>query len=99
MGSVTSWLPHNVKIINAEEPGVAPRPQYVEYLGGRKFLVIPKHNYMSVSSSGGMSKPEETIQTPQPMEVPTNSASLGPGGDDVKDEPPSPNPAVRNSNE
>ncbi|KAG5897923.1 hypothetical protein JTB14_014037 [Gonioctena quinquepunctata] len=54
VGSVTSWLPHNAKIVdniqhNSDEPTEAPRPQYVEFLGGRKFLVIPKHNFMTVS--------------------------------------------------
>lgn len=55
VGSVTTWLPHNSKIVdnipqnNCEEPAEVPRPQYVEFLAGRKFLVIPKHNIMSVS--------------------------------------------------
>lgn len=54
VGSVTTWLPHNSKIVdniqqNCEEPTEVPRPQYVEFLAGRKFLVIPKHNFMSVS--------------------------------------------------
>lgn len=60
VGSLTTWLPHNSKIIdNIEDMGGggdnqaggagASRPQYVEFLAGRKFLVIPKHNFMSVS--------------------------------------------------
>lgn len=53
VGSVTTWLPHNSKIVdsqqNCEGPIEAPRPQCVEFLAGRKFLVIPKHNFMSVS--------------------------------------------------
>ncbi|KAF7266799.1 hypothetical protein GWI33_019906 [Rhynchophorus ferrugineus] len=87
VGSVTTWLPHNVKLINSEEPTEAPRPQYLEYLGGRKFLVIPKHNFMSVSSTSSAPRSEETAATPsnpsippalQPTEIPASSASLGP---------------------
>lgn len=81
VGSVTSWLPHNVKIVNSEEPTEAPRPQYVEYLAGRKFLVIPKHNFMSVSSSNSLPQSESLIHTSaalQPTAVPSSSASLGP---------------------
>lgn len=56
VGSVTTWLPHSSTIQvdsmqkNKEnEPMEAPRPQYVEYLAGRKFLIIPKHNIVSIS--------------------------------------------------
>ncbi|EFA01707.1 uncharacterized protein LOC664527 isoform X2 [Tribolium castaneum] len=55
VGSVTSWLPHSstIQVDNMRnkenEPIEAPRPQYVEYLAGRKFLIIPKHNVVSVS--------------------------------------------------
>ncbi|KAL1489687.1 hypothetical protein ABEB36_013628 [Hypothenemus hampei] len=86
VGSVTSWLPHNVKIINNQEPSEVSRPQYVEYLGGRKFLVIPKHNFMSVSSRSSVSRSEDVIVTPnaiQPPEVPISSASLGPDNEGV----------------
>lgn len=66
VGSVTSWLPHNSKIVdnipqNCEEPTEIPRPQYVEFLAGRKFLVIPKHNFMSVSSSMTASAAARTV--------------------------------------
>ncbi|XP_044253918.1 uncharacterized protein LOC123004636 isoform X2 [Tribolium madens] len=55
VGSVTTWLPHSstIQVDNMRnkenEPIEAPRPQYVEYLAGRKFLIIPKHNVVSVS--------------------------------------------------
>lgn len=60
VGSVTTWLPHNSKIVDNiqqkfEEPTEVPRPQYVEFLAGRKFLVIPKHNFMSVSPTVAVS--------------------------------------------
>ncbi|ERL88149.1 hypothetical protein D910_05537 [Dendroctonus ponderosae] len=69
VGAVTSWLPHNVKIVDNPEATEAPRPQYVEYLAGRKFLVIPKHNFMSVSGSSTSRAPD----TVQPTEVPVSS--------------------------
>ncbi|XP_066252805.1 uncharacterized protein [Euwallacea similis] len=80
VGSVTSWLPHNSKIVNSEEPAEAPKPQNIEYIGGRKFLVIPKHNVMSVSSGRSFLRSENSV-TPnvlQPTELPHISASLGP---------------------
>ncbi|ENN79975.1 hypothetical protein YQE_03589, partial [Dendroctonus ponderosae] len=71
VGAVTSWLPHNVKIVDNPEATEAPRPQYVEYLAGRKFLVIPKHNFMSVSGSSISQAPD----TVQPTEVPVSSGN------------------------
>lgn len=58
VGSVTSWLPHSstiqVEQRNKEnQPVEAPRPQYLEYLAGRKFLIIPKHNVVSISPTVG----------------------------------------------
>lgn len=58
VGSVTSWLPHSstiqVEQRNKEnQPVQAPRPQYLEYLAGRKFLIIPKHNVVSISPTIG----------------------------------------------
>ncbi|KAJ8943639.1 hypothetical protein NQ318_005640 [Aromia moschata] len=102
VGSVTTWLPHNSKIVENiqrtnEEPTEAPRPQYVEFLGGRKFLVIPKHNFMSVSPTVAVtatSKPDNNNVIGDVVEtttVPTDSASLGPDPDiTVKPEPESP---------
>ncbi|KAJ8927476.1 hypothetical protein NQ314_020073 [Rhamnusium bicolor] len=101
VGSVTTWLPHNSKIVDniqrtSEEPTEVPRPQYVEFLGGRKFLVIPKHNFMSVSptvAATAISKPDNN-NAPDIVEttpVPTDSASLGTDPDVyIKPEPESP---------
>lgn len=72
VGAVTSWLPHNVKIVDNPETTEAPRPQYVEYLAGRKFLVIPKHNFMSVSGSS-ISRAQDAVQ---PTEVPVSSGNM-----------------------
>ncbi|CAG9861460.1 unnamed protein product [Phyllotreta striolata] len=54
VGSLTTWLPHNSKIIDSiqatgEAQAGVPRPQYIEILAGRKFLVIPKHNFLTIS--------------------------------------------------
>ncbi|KAJ3659214.1 hypothetical protein Zmor_010915 [Zophobas morio] len=66
VGSVTSWLPHSstIQVDNMQrnkenEPAEAPRPQYVEYLAGRKFLIIPKHNVVSVSPTSVPSKQKQ----------------------------------------
>lgn len=87
MGAVTTWLPHNVKLINSsEEPTEVLRPQYLEFLGGRKYLVIPKHNFMSVSSATSSTLRSEQTVTPanssipealQPAEISASCASLG----------------------
>lgn len=102
VGSVTTWLPHNSKIVDniqrtSEEPTEVPRPQYVEFLGGRKFLVIPKHNFMSVSPSvaaTATSKPNDNSAASENVDtttIPTDSASLGPNSDmNIKPEPESP---------
>ncbi|XP_018324716.1 proteoglycan 4 isoform X2 [Agrilus planipennis] len=59
VGSVTTWFPpsstiqvsqslDNVENANATPPP-PPRPQFVEYFGNKKYLVIPKHNVVNVS--------------------------------------------------
>lgn len=81
VGSVTSWLPHSstIQVDNMQrnkenEPSEAPRPQYVEYLAGRKFLIIPKHNVVSISPTvtNKISKPviveEEVEKSPKDIE-------------------------------
>lgn len=58
VGSVTTWFPSSSTIQvgntpqseNNENKVVStPRPQHVEFIGGRKYLVIPKHNVLSFS--------------------------------------------------
>ncbi|XP_050300871.1 proteoglycan 4-like [Anthonomus grandis grandis] len=83
VGSVTSWLPQNVKLVGTSEVSQTPRPQYVEYIGGKKYLVIPKHNVMAVSSSGAPEAPN----TP-PITRPTSPKEAAPS--EVKKEPMSP---------
>lgn len=83
VGSVTSWLPHNSKIVdnipqNCEEPTEVPRPQYVEFLGGRKFLVIPKHNFMSVSPTVATSAVTRTGIPKIPDNLNINKTSINP---------------------
>ncbi|XP_068906166.1 uncharacterized protein [Tenebrio molitor] len=88
VGSVTSWLPHSstIQVDNMQrnkenEPVEAPRPQYVEYLAGRKFLIIPKHNVVSVSPTSVQSKPQKQLNLVETECVDTEG---------IKDEPPSP---------
>jgi hypothetical protein len=88
VGSVTSWLPHSstIQVDNMQrnkenEPVEAPRPQYVEYLAGRKFLIIPKHNVVSVSPTSVQSKPQKQLNLVETECVDTEA---------IKDEPPSP---------
>ncbi|XP_072385779.1 uncharacterized protein [Diabrotica undecimpunctata] len=95
VGSMTTWLPHNAKLIeNIRQVNETPsgqgihRPQYVEILGGRKFLVIPKHNFMSVSPTVATS-----AVTSRPNVDPINIDSASLGSDpvsDIKTEPESP---------
>ncbi|CAG9819974.1 unnamed protein product [Phaedon cochleariae] len=99
VGSVTSWLPHNAKIVvnleqTAEEPFEVSRPQYVEFLGGRKFLVIPKHNFMSVSptvaSTANRRNIEDNLDDLETTTVVIDSARLDPNPiPEVKTEPDS----------
>nr|XP_023012278.1 nascent polypeptide-associated complex subunit alpha, muscle-specific form [Leptinotarsa decemlineata] len=89
VGSVTTWLPHNSKIVEStnEELTEASRPQYVEFLGGRKFLVIPKNNFMSVSPTVAAT----AVTSPDVEVVPTDSARLGSEPvPEIKVEPESP---------
>lgn len=103
VGSVTTWLPHNSKIVDniqrtGEEPTGVRRPQYLEFIGGRKFLVIPKHSLMSVSPSVAAtaasvptSNSSSVAETMETTSIPTDSASLGPEpNENVKPEPSSP---------
>ncbi|XP_060530269.1 uncharacterized protein LOC132704344 [Cylas formicarius] len=89
VGSVTTWLPQNVKIVNGAEPAEAPRPQYLEFMGGRKFLVIPKHNYMSVSSNMAARTAEGERPAAAAPELP-DAADAEQFSLDVKVEPTSP---------
>lgn len=59
VGGVTTWFPPSSTIqvgSNQLKPPPlgtiqSPRPQYVEFLGDKKYLIIPKHNVVSVSPS------------------------------------------------
>ncbi|XP_049825722.1 uncharacterized protein LOC109595867 isoform X2 [Aethina tumida] len=100
VGSVTTWLPHNSKIIdnfprNNGESQDTLKPQYLEIIAGRKFLVIPKHNFMTVSPSVGATASRSNSRdspTPDlgPTNMPMDSASMGPILDNIKTEPNSP---------
>lgn len=71
VGSVTTWFPPSSTIqvgnneINSENNSVRiPRPQFVEYIGSKKFLIVPKHNVLSVLPNSTFNKPEENVCTP-----------------------------------
>ncbi|XP_045480357.1 uncharacterized protein LOC123684896 isoform X2 [Harmonia axyridis] len=93
LGHVTSWLPQNSRIeVDNQQRSVSEtagpaRPQYVEYLAGRKFLIIPKYNVVSVSPTVGA----RTSQPPQIQEtvdlIPGQTADVAAT---VKSEPVSP---------
>lgn len=61
VGGVTTWFPPTSTIqvgsnqLKPPQLGTiqSPRPQYVEFLGDKKYLIIPKHNVVSVSPSVG----------------------------------------------
>lgn len=103
VGAVTSWLPHNAKIVNsipeASSMSETSGPQMVEYLAGRKFLIIPKHNLLSVSPSVAAtalstSNADKNSDAPE-TSLPVDSASLGPVSlPEVKTEPESPTKPV-----
>ncbi|XP_044749294.1 uncharacterized protein LOC123310003 isoform X2 [Coccinella septempunctata] len=93
LGHVTSWLPQNSRIqVDSQqrcpnELSGPARPQYVEYLAGRKFLIIPKYNIVSVSPTVGA----RSSQPPQVHEtvdlIPGQTADVATA---VKTEPVSP---------
>lgn len=61
VGGVTTWFPASSRIQVASNqlkppqlgPVHSPRPQFVEFLGDKKYLIVPKHNIVSVSPSTG----------------------------------------------
>lgn len=65
VGGVTTWFPPSSTIqvggnqIKMPQLGTVqtPRPQYVEFLGDKKYLIIPKHNVVSVLPSVGHTHP------------------------------------------
>lgn len=71
VGSVTTWFPPSSTIqvgnneLNSESDSTrAPRPQFVEFIGNKKFLIVPKHNVLSVLPNSTFNKPEENVSTP-----------------------------------
>lgn len=65
VGGVTTWFPPSSTIqvggnqMKIPQLGTVqtPRPQYVEFLGDKKYLIIPKHNVVSVLPSVGHTHP------------------------------------------
>lgn len=91
LGHVTSWLPQNSRIQVGGQPRHAapPRPQYVEYLAGRKFLIIPKYNVVSVSPTVGVRSSQPPPPAPENVGLtPAQTADVATSA--VKSEPVSP---------
>lgn len=102
VGGVTTWFPPSSTIrVGGDQlrqprfgSGNVPRPQFVEILGDRKYLIIPKHNVLSVSPSvattsavvGGGSRSEENVASGDGVaqKEPPDSASLGPSGQEER---------------
>lgn len=87
VGGVTTWFPPSSTIQvggggggQSKQPRLGathtPRPQYVEFLGDKKYLIIPKHNVLSVSPS--LSKSEENVRVAHKEPDQPNPASFGP---------------------
>ncbi|KAK9891632.1 hypothetical protein WA026_015595 [Henosepilachna vigintioctopunctata] len=94
LGHVTSWLPQNSRIqvdnqqVNVGEAVEPARPQYVEYLAGRKFLIIPKYNVVSVSPTVAAARSVEPSQIQETIDlIPGQTADVV---SNVKTEPISP---------
>lgn len=97
VGGVTTWFPPSSTIQvgsnQLKQAQVGPvssrRPQFVEFLGDKKFVIIPKHSILSVSPTIAGSPLEESVNIPDDTMISDNaniesgpsapdSASLGP---------------------
>ncbi|GJQ86074.1 hypothetical protein Trydic_g10044 [Trypoxylus dichotomus] len=114
VGSVTTWFPPSSTIqvandrtrANDVESNSPPRPQFVEFLGNRKYLIVPKHNILSVSPAIASvnNKSEDFVTTPDLLnvgsdnvdEIIAEAAKIPPSprlsAEEIKSEPHSPAP-------
>lgn len=106
VGGVTTWFPHSatVRVGGGAQPqsGAArpPRPQFLEIVGSKKYLIIPKHSVLSVSptiaATAAAGRPEEGGGTPVAGDgrgpSAPDSARLGPESGELKVEAKSPTP-------
>ncbi|KAK9728026.1 F-box-like [Popillia japonica] len=112
VGSVTTWFPPSSTIqvandqtrVNDVETHSPPRPQFVEFLGNKKYLIVPKHNILSVSPAIASvnSKSEDFVTTPDLLnmgsdnvdEIIAEAAKIPPSprlsAEEIKSEPHSP---------
>lgn len=92
VGAVTTWFPPSSKIQlnsnnsppkNSTESVQSPRPQSITIMGDRKFLIIPKHNILSVSPTIGAA-----VNTPssRPINSPTADKAPIPTNPDDQNE-------------
>lgn len=113
VGSVTTWFPPSSTIQVASdrtridgEVRSPPRPQFVEFLGNKKYLIVPKHNILSISPAiaNVNNKSEDFVTTPDLLnvgndnvdEIIAEAAKIPPSPrvstEDIKLEPQSPPP-------
>ncbi|KAI4463566.1 methyl-cpg dna binding [Holotrichia oblita] len=112
VGSVTTWFPPSSTIqvandqtrVNDVDAHSPPRPQFVEFLGNKKYLIVPKHNILSVSPAIASvnSKSEDFVTTPDLLnmgsdnvdEIIAEAAKIPPSprlsAEEIKSEPHSP---------
>nr|XP_022919115.1 uncharacterized protein LOC111427960 isoform X2 [Onthophagus taurus] len=98
LGSVTTWFPSSSTIQVGNGAEIAgdervevpphPRPQTVEFLGQKKFLIVPKHNIVSVNPTVATVTGEDLVSAP--FTVGYDVGEYPVEGAEVKEEPISP---------
>lgn len=97
LGAVTTWFPASSTIQVGQvgddtmsRPEPPPRPQLVEFVGSKKYLIVPRHNVLSVAHMQ-----PAMATTPIPQNNPVKSEPLSPkGGEAMEIDAPSIEPAV-----
>ena len=84
VGSVTTWFPPSStiqvgdKFVSNDVQSQFPvRPQFIGFLGNKKFLIVPKHNTFSVSQDADSvySRPDDMVSTPDSFDVSSDTTS------------------------
>lgn len=84
VGSVTTWFPPSSTIqvgdkfvSNNIQSQLPVRPQFIGFLGNKKFLIVPKHNTFSISQDADSvcSRPEDMVSTPDSFDVSSDTTS------------------------
>ncbi|XP_065159746.1 uncharacterized protein [Atheta coriaria] len=97
VGSLTTWFPQSstIQVSNNESDSLANiprRPQLVEYIGNKKYVVVPRHNILSVRSpaqadvaSTAIFKQRETNVVSDCPQSPTESSACNPSKAETPD--------------